>query len=292
MSLNEPLERTNRILTDTEGKIIFLPNVIRASELYRKDISAPVRSENFKKALPELFLNYVSSGVEESSVDIDGIKYKATYKNYGGASGSIYLGPQDNPEACSIRLDPNREANGLKLVNISSPEVYTSGNPPVIVRKYVSYEGDGLDKKYEAIYLNIPKDKVRIGVEDEEKFEKINISIVEDTRDGTRLSIGLSNQYTDAGEGYPRPILSLNEDKHPEDPIEGVVDLTVHFSPTFTIVEAGTTQYNTAKDILLSIAQQVTGKKFRDTTPPNELAKDLFKDANVKTDWLLFNLPL
>ena len=199
MALNEYPEGSDRILTDTEGKLVFLPNVIKASELYKKDISAPVRSEDFKKALPELFLNYVSSGVEESSVDIQGIKYKATYRNYGGASGSIYLNPQDNTEASSIRIDPNRDANGLKLVNISSPEIYTSGSPPVVARKYVSYEGNGLDKKYEAVYLNIPKDKVRIGVEDEEKFEKINISVVEDAREGTRLSIGLSNQYTDAG---------------------------------------------------------------------------------------------
>lgn len=283
MAIDEPHEGGDRILTDAEGKMIFLPNVIKASELYKKDLSAPVKSEGFKNALPELFLNYVTSGVEESNIDIDGIKYKATYRSYGGSSGSIYLNPQDNSEASSIRIDPNRDVNGLKLVNISSPEIYTSGNPPVVVRRYESYEGNDLDKKYDAVYLTIPKDKIKLGIEDEDKYEKIEISIVEDARMGTRLSIGLSNQYTDAGEGYPRPVLSLNEYKDSENPIDGVVDLSVHFSPTFTIVEAGTTSYNTARDILLSIAQQVTDKKFRDTTP-NELAQDLFKDKNIQTD--------
>lgn len=280
MALDEPREETGRILTDAEGKLIFLPNVIRASELYKKDLSAPIKSEDFKNALPELFLNYVTNGVEESPIDIDGIKYKATYRNYGGPSGSIYLSPQDNTEASSLRIDPNRDVNGIKLANISSPDIYTSGNPPVVVSKYESYVGNDMEKKYEAVYLTIPKDKIKLGIEDEDKYEKIEISIIEDTKEGTRLSIGLSNQYTDAGEGYPRPVLSLNEHKDSEDPIEGVVDLTVHFSPTFTIVEAGTTPYNTARDILLSVAQQVTGKKFRDTTP-NELVQDLFQNKDV-----------
>ena len=291
MSLYEPTDENEfRIITDVKNNLVFLPNLIKAREIYEIDLSAPLRSEDFRKILPDLLLKYTTRGLEEDEVVIEGARYNVFFSGEGGV-GSIDLSAPDGSNLPSIRVYPDHLASNIRKVQVSTPKIHISGNPPVTIQKLEQFEGNEMKKKFQSIYLSIPKGKITLGLEREGEYESLRVAIEDHTKEGLSVSLSMANQYTDSGTGYPSPVIrlyQLESDEfnaygvNKEKVDENIVYVTYHNSSSFTAVEAGTSQYEVSSSIAVALAQQITGRKIKDVTP-NELAEDLFK-GKVKTD--------